>query len=87
MTKQINFYEVTLFDVDGEFHVAKPNDLGHGYATQADAIADISEGYASFWPIEEHELPAPLVNEHYTDLNLYRLEGKAGPSYVGIAQM
>ena len=81
------FYEVTLFDVDGEFHVNKPNDLGRAYPTEDVAIKAIADGFRGYTLINEDDLPALLNNDHYTDLNLYRLEGKAGPSYVGIAQM
>ncbi len=81
-----SFYEVTLFDVEGEFYVAKPDNLDRAYPTEEVAIKSIADGYKGYALIDEDDLPAPLNNDHYTDLNLYRLEGTAGPSYVGIVR-
>lgn len=78
------WYEVTLYDLEGEFWVSNPRELSHPYPTEEIAIKAIAEGYQGYSLVKEGDLPLPLKNHHYTYLNLYRLEGTAGPSYAGI---
>ena len=79
------YYEIALYDVNGEFHVARPADLGEGWAMDSDLLHEAADGYP-IAEISEAELPAPLQNQHYAGLRLFKLDGQHGASYFGIAE-
>lgn len=66
----MKYYEVPLRWTNNYFFMANPNDLGEGWASEADLIHELAQ--EGFREIKKDQLPDQLVDNYgYSDIRVF----------------
>lgn len=79
------YYEIPLYWSDGKLTVhTDRGSLGEGWKPESDLLHEIANGGA-IEKITEHDLPGPLYNPIYRNLEIYRLGNR--DNFAAIAEL
>lgn len=69
----MKYYEVPLYWTNHYFFLANPNDLGEGWASEADLIHELAQ--QGFRQISKNDLPDQLVDNYgYSEIKVFEDE-------------